>query len=186
MNKALRLIFWGYVFILFDIHIVIDLFMDPIGYLLFVSGCSKLVGAYPIAKKAKLVGLFGVFISLPSVIVNLSDANLYLGWVTYASLVFIMKLIMGYYLFLVLKDVAKAFGDRALQQRTESTFKFYVAIHLLSFALLSFSINIPDNSFVTLTIISAFGVLLMDILFLFLVRALRRVSGEQLRVNTFI
>ena len=186
MNKALQQFFWGYVFILFDIHIVIDLFTDPIGYLLFFSGCSKLVDAYPIAKKAKLVGLVGVFISLPSVIVNLSDADLQFGWSTYAILCFILKLIMGYYLFLVLRDVAKAFGDRALQQRTESTFKFYVAIHLISYAILSFSMNMQENGVVILLLASAIGVLGMDIAFLFLIRAIRRVSPEQLRVDTFI
>ena len=73
MNKALQLIFWGYVFIFFRIHIGIDLLADPIGYLLLFSGCSKLVDVYPIAKKAKFIGLVGAFVSLPSVFVNLSD-----------------------------------------------------------------------------------------------------------------
>ena len=171
---------------LFRIHIGIDLLADPIGFLLIFSGCSKLVGAYPIAKKAKFVGLVGVFVSLPSVFVNLSEADLPFGWSTYSSLLFLLKMIMGYYLFLVLRDVVKVFGDRALQQRTESNFKFYVAINLFAFVLLSFSMNMQENGVVILSLASAIGVLGMDITFLFLIRAIRRVSPEQLRVDTFI
>jgi len=186
MNKALQQIFWGYVFIFFRIHIMIDLLADPIGYCLIYAGCAKLVNAYPKANKAKMVGLIGIFVSLPSVIVNLSDTAFPFGWATYASLLFVMKIIVGYYLFVVLKDVANTFGDRALQQRTKSTFKFYVAINLFSFALISFSMNVPGDGWVALSLISSIGVLVMDILFLLLNRAIRRVSPEQLRVNTFI
>ena len=175
MNKALQQIFWGYVFIFFRIHIGIDLFADPIGLSPAFFRMFQARWCLSVAKKAKIVGLVGVFVSLPSVVVNLSEAALPFGWSTYTSLLFILKMIMGYYLFVVLKDVAKVFGDRALQQRTESTFKFYVAIHLFAFALLSFSMNISENGVVILSLFSD-RVLVMDILFLLLVGAIRRVT----------
>ncbi|WP_432363249.1 hypothetical protein [Sporosarcina sp. UB5] len=186
MNKALGQIYWGYIFIFFRIHFGIDLLADPIGYFLIYSGCSKLIKAYPVAQKAKIVALIGAFISIPSVFVNLSETTLSFSWSTYAGLLFVVKMIMGYYLFTILKDVTKTFGDRALQQRTENTFKYYVAIHLIAFALLSFSMNVSENGVFILSLASAIGVLGMDIVFFFLVGAIRRVSPEQLRVNTFI
>ncbi|MFS0690243.1 hypothetical protein AB1K89_13500 [Sporosarcina sp. 179-K 8C2 HS] len=186
MNKALRQIFWGYVFIFFRLHVGIDLLADPIGYILIFSGCSKIVEAYPVAKKAKFVALVGAFVSLPSVFVNLSEIPLTFGWSTYSGFLLVLKMVMGYYLFIVLKDVVKAFGDRALQKRTENTFKFYVAIHLFALAIQSFFMNVHGGGWVALALISLIGVLVMDILFLLLVGATRRVSPEQLRVNTLI
>ncbi|WP_252501701.1 hypothetical protein [Sporosarcina sp. Marseille-Q4943] len=186
MNKALRQIFWGYVFIFFRLHVGIDLLADPIGYILLLSGCSKLIDAYPGAKKARIVALVGIFISIPSVFVNLSETSLSIGWSSYSILLLVLKTIMGYYMFVVLKDVAEAFGDQALQGRTVNTFKFYMAIHLFALALLSFSMNVPGDGWVALSIISFIGALVMDILLLLLIGAIRRISPEQLRVNTHI
>ncbi|MCM3636200.1 hypothetical protein M3152_00605 [Sporosarcina luteola] len=186
MNKALRQIFWGYVFIFFRIHIGFDVLADPIGYFLILSGCSKLVEAYPVAKKAMIVAMIGAIFSLPSVFVNLSEIPLTFGWSTYSSFLLVLKMVMGYYLFIVLKDVTKVFGGRALHQRTENTFKFYVAIHLFALAIESFFMNVPEDGWAALSLLSLIGVLVIDILFLLLIGAIRRVSPEQLRVDTFI
>ncbi|MFC5605121.1 hypothetical protein [Sporosarcina koreensis] len=187
MNKALRYMFWGYLFIFFRLHVMIDLLMDPVGYYLIYAGCSRLVDVFPKAKKAMIVGFIGMLVSVPSVFVNLSDPALSTGWTTYALLLSAFKLITAYYLFVLLQDVVKVVGDQALQNRTNTTFTFFAAIHLITLAIMSFSMNMPGNDSDAITLL-VFGiaVVIMDILFLLLIGAIRRVSPKQLHIDTLI
>lgn len=187
MNKALRYIFWGYLLIFFRLHVMIDLLMDPLGYYLIYAGCSRLVDAFPKAKKAMIIGFIGMLVSVPSVFVNLSDPALSTGWAAYAVSLSAFKLITAYYLFVLLQDVVKVVGDQSLQNRTKTTFTFYVAVHLITLAILSFSMNMPGNDSAALTsLIFGIAVVIMDILFLLLIGAIRRVSPKQLHVDTLI
>ncbi|MCG7343711.1 hypothetical protein MHZ92_06175 [Sporosarcina sp. ACRSL] len=175
MNKALRNIFWGYLFIFFDFYIImIDVFMDPIGYYLIYLGCARIVGSYPIAKKALTVGMIGIFVSLPSAFVNLSDSELPFGWSLYASILSIFKLVIAFYLFFVLMGMAKSFGDEALFKRTQSTFKYFVTIHFAILVFMSFSMNVSGDGWIALSVILVIAGILMDILFLILIRAFSR------------
>lgn len=185
MNKALRYLFWGYLFIFFRLHVMIDLFMDPLGYYLIYAGCSRLVDAFPTAKKAMNIGFIGMLVSVPSVFVNLSDAALPIGWSIYGTFLSALKLVIAYYLFHALIDMVKMIGEQALQSRTRTTFKFYVFIHLFTLALLSFSMNVSGDGWVALLFISTIGVLLMDILFLLLIGAVRRAAPIDYRINYY-
>ncbi|MDN4606224.1 hypothetical protein [Sporosarcina highlanderae] len=182
MNKALRNIFWGYFFIFFDLYIMIDVLMDPIGYFLIYTGCARIVSAYPNAKKAMTVGMIGIFVSLPSVFVNLSDSALPLGWSLYASILSILKLVIAFYLFYVLMEMAKSFGNEALYNRTQTTFKYFVTIHFAILTVMSFSMNVSGDGWLVLSVILVVAGVLMDILFLLLIRAFLRASPD---VRTF-
>lgn len=183
MNKAFRSIFQGYLFIFLDIYIMIDLLMDPIGYFLIYTGCARIVGAYPIAKKAMTVAMIGVFVSLPSVFVNLSDSALPIGWSIYENMLSIVKLVIAFYLFQVLMAVAKMFGNEALHNRAWATFKYFVVIHFAILTVMSFSMNVSGDGWVALTVILIIAGILMDILFLLLIRAFRRVSPDDHRIS---
>lgn len=183
MNKALRYIFWGYLLIFSRLHVMIDLLMDPIGYYLIYAGCSRLVDAFPKAKKAMTVGLIGMLISVPSVFVNLSDTTLPVGWSIYGTLLSGLKLVIAYYLFNVLFDAVNMVGNQTLQHRTKTTYKFYISIHLFTLAILSFSMNVAGDGWVVLLLISTISALIMDILFLLLIGAIRRVSPKDHRIN---
>ncbi|MDW0118231.1 hypothetical protein QTL97_14960 [Sporosarcina thermotolerans] len=183
MNKALGNIFWGYLFIFFDFYIMIDLLMDPIGYFLIYTGCARIVGAYPNAKKAMTVAMIGVFVSLPTVFINLSDSALPFGWSIYESMLSILKLVIAFYLFLVLMEVAKIFGNVALHNRAQTTFKYFVTIHFAILTVMSFSMNVSGDGWVALTVILIIAGVLMDILFLLLIRAFRRVSPDNHRIS---
>lgn len=176
MNKALRYMFWGYLFIFIRIDVMIDLLADPIGYYLIYAGCAKLVDAFPKAKKGMIVGLIGMFVSVPSVFVNLSDTELPIEWSMYENLLSVLQLVVAYYLFIVLIEAAKMVGDQALQNRTQTTFNFFITIHLIALAFLSFSMNVSGDGWVAFTLITTIGALVMDILFLTLIGAIRRVS----------
>lgn len=183
MNKALRNIWLGYLFIFIDIYIMIDVFMDPIGYYLMYRGCTRIVGAYPNAKKAMTVGMIGMFVSLPSVFVNPTGPALPFGWSLYASILPILKLVIAFYLFYVLMEVAISFGEEGLYNRTQTTFKYFVTIHFATLAVMSFSMNFAGDGWAVLFVILVIAGILMDILFLFLLRAFLRASPDVRRMN---
>lgn len=183
MNSALRRIFWGYLFIFFRIHIGIDVLMDPIGYMLIFSGCARIVDEFPQAKKAMSVAIVGSVLSIPSVVVNLSDPTLPYSWSMYGIALFLMKILIAFYLFIVLTDIVATIGKPSLIVKTRSTFKIYIGFHLFAFALQSFYMNTSGAGWVVLNVLSAIGVLIMDILFLLLLRKIRNAAPSNPQIN---
>ncbi|WOV87775.1 hypothetical protein QWT69_01250 [Sporosarcina oncorhynchi] len=183
MNSALRRIFWGYFFIFFDLYIGIDLLMDPVGYLLIYSGCTKIAVAFPQSKKPRIVALVGMIASIPSVLVNLSDPVLDYSWSVYGNGLFIIKLIVAFYLFLLLMEIVKSFDMTALIQRTSTTFKYFIGFYLFTFALMSFLVNTSGDGWIVLNLIAIIGVLIMDIIFLFLLRAIRKAAPDSVQID---
>lgn len=173
MNKALQMMFWGYLFVFFRIHFGFDLLADPIGYYLLFAGSAKLIDKYPHAQKVKFTSGLGIFISFPSIFINLSENHL-IGWEMYSFALLISKLIVAYFLFAVLKSIVHDYSDRELINRTNYLFNFYVGIHLLTLFLSSFAMNVPEGLWMTAPLILGIGVVIMDIAFLLLIRAIRR------------
>lgn len=178
MNKALRYLFWGYLFIFFRIQIGIDWFADPLGYLLIASGCLLIIKQYPQAKSARIVALIGAVITIPAVFVDLSAPNLGM-WEFYSVSLFFLKLIVAYFLFDVLKIIVADYGNQRLIQRTKNVYTFYITIHLASLFLMSFSMNMPEYPWATFVVALAIGGLIMDIAFLLLLGAIRRGEPRQ-------
>src|SRR6185312_6549751 len=136
MDKALRYMFWGYLFVFFRVNIGIDWLADPIGYYLIYSGCHMLVNQYPHAKKAGNISGLGIFIAIPAVFINLSEPNLGM-WEIYSVALTFLKLIVAYFLFTVLKSIVNDYGNRVLINRVKNVYTFYIAIHLSMLLLLS-------------------------------------------------
>ncbi|WP_438297098.1 hypothetical protein [Sporosarcina sp. FA15] len=178
MDKALRYMFWGYLFIFFRVHIGFDWLADPVGYYLIYSGCFMLIDKYPHAKKAGIVAGLGIVISFPAIFVNLSAP--YLGiWEVYSLALLVLKLIVAYFLFAVLKSIVNDYANQALINQTKSVYTFYIAIHLSVQMLMSFSMNIAEDQWITLTFMLTMGALVMDIMFLLLLAAIRQAQPRQ-------
>lgn len=178
MNKALRYLFWGYLFIFFRIQIGIDWFADPLGYLFISSGCLLLLKQYPQAKKARIVAMIGAIITIPAVFVDLSAPNLGM-WEFYSVSLFFLKLIIAYFLFAVLKSIVADYGNQVLIHRTKNVYTYYIAIHLASLFLMSFSMNMPEYPWATFVVALTIGAFIMDIAFLLLLGAIRRAEPRQ-------
>ncbi|MFC5589474.1 hypothetical protein ACFPRA_11280 [Sporosarcina soli] len=173
MNKALQMMFWGYLFVFFRIHFGFDLLADPIGYYLLYAGSARLIDQYPHARKAKIAAGLGIVISFPSIFINLSEVH-HSGWEMYGSALLVLKLIVAYFIFAVLKSIVHDFADRALISRTNRVFNFYIGIHLLALFLSSFSTNVSGDLWIAFPFILGLGVVIMDIAFLLLLGAIRR------------
>lgn len=178
MNKALQYMFWGYLFIFFRIQNGFDWLPDPVGYYLIYAGCWMLVDKYPHAKKTGIVAGLGIIISFPTVFVDLSAPDLGL-WEIYSVVLVVLKLIVIYFLFTVLKSIVIDYGYQVLIDRTKTVYTFYIAIHLSVLMLMSFSMNIAEYKWSTLTFMLTMGALVMDIMFLLLLAAIRQAQPRQ-------
>ena len=106
-----------------------------------------LIDKYPHAKKAGIVAGLGIVISFPAIFVNLSAPDLGI-WEIYSLALFVLKLIVAYFLFAVLKSIVNDYANQALINRTKSVYTFYIAIHLSVLMLMSFSMNIAEDQWV--------------------------------------
>ncbi|WP_301108787.1 hypothetical protein [Sporosarcina sp.] len=177
MNKAFRLMFWGYIFVFFRIHLGIDLLADPIGYYLIYLGAGLMSERIPAAKKAETVAIVGLLISIPGMFVNLSEVTGGL-WVLYAEGLFIWKVITVYYLFGTWKSAIQHVGQSRLRQRVQITYVWYMGIHFIMMLLTAFSLNVGGSEWTSLFLFFSLMVIVMDVVLLVLIAALRRVDWE--------
>lgn len=177
MKNALNLIFWGYIIALLRIDIGIDVLPDPIGYIMIAIGCHKLYKSFTTAKKPQVIAIILIFISIPTLIVDVYQVTT-LGWLSYAFVLAIIQLILVYYLFGLFKAMAQT--NRVLTQRTNNTFVTYMIVNFLVLLQMSYSMNLPDNSFQTFYILIILCALIMEIAFLVLISIIKRDVPEEL------
>lgn len=173
MNKAYRFIFWGYLFVFFRVHIYIDLLAAPIGYYLIYSGARILSQQFSIAKRVELISFIGMLLTVPSVFVNLSEVSSG-GWMLYAQLLFVWKMIVVYYLFATWKTATQMTGFARLHSRVQLTYHLYMGVHFLMLVLMAFSLNVGGDNWTLLYMTVSVIVVCMDILLLVLIASLRR------------
>ncbi|MCM3651395.1 hypothetical protein [Metabacillus litoralis] len=122
MNQAFNRIFWGYLFVLIEIHIiVIDILADPVGYYLIFSGITMLLKNFPIAHKARKLSFALIFISIPSVFIQqnaginqLEQLSFLSGWSLYMIVLDLVKLILVFYIFQLIMTIVHKHADDGL------------------------------------------------------------------------
>lgn len=174
MAKALIFLFWGYLFVTLRIDFGIDLLPDPLGYIFISIGCFKLQDQFPVSQKAKILAIMMIFISLPTIFINVHEV-IALDWVIYSIALLVLHLILVYFTFSIFNDIVKNY-TQAIIERTQHTFTIYMSVHLIQLLYLSFSMNIPENISLVIEIILAIITLIMTIVFLVLIRAIRKYS----------
>lgn len=186
MSEAFKKIFWGYLVVLIEIHfLVIDIFPDPLGYYLIFSGISMLLKYFPIGYKAKNMALVLIFISIPTVFIEqnagadqLGQIPFLSGWPLYMTVFGVLKLILVFYIFQLMMVIVKKHGDSALLTHTTKTYYAYILVMVLTMIAHSFSINFSTDQYMVVTIISLVLGLIMEIVFLVLLRKMRLIDCE--------
>lgn len=183
MNEAFSKIFWGYLFVLFEIHIfVIDILPEPVGYYLIFSGVSMLLNDFPIGQKAKNIALALIFISIPTVFLQQNtgaDQLVQLPFLSalsiYMTVLGVLKLILVFYIFQLIMAIVQHHGDDGLIARSKKTFNTYIIVMVLTIIVHSFSINFAMDQFMAVSIILIIVGFIMEIVFLVLLRKMRKI-----------
>ncbi|CQR46806.1 hypothetical protein BN1058_01081 [Paraliobacillus sp. PM-2] len=184
MKQAINRIFWGYLFVLIEIHIImIDILAEPVGYWLIFSGVTMLQKDFTIAHKARKLSLVLIFISTPTVFVQqnagtdqLGQLSFLSGWSLYMIVLGLVQLILVFYIFQLIMVIVHKHGDTELIRRSARTFSTYIIVMLITELFNTFTINFSGDALAGITIVIIIISFIMQISFLILLLALRKIN----------
>lgn len=177
MKGSLSQILIGSIFIFLAIRVGVDLLADPIGYFLIAAGCYKLGEVFKDGRVAAYIAMGMIFFSMPSVMIdfNLVDSG---PWYYYSNFLFAAELVLVFYLFRMLKEIAVKGGDNALEGRTRRLFNIYIPANLLMLGLGAVMAVYYSDSLQILAFILVIALLVLNIAFLLLLNAFRKSVKE--------
>jgi len=169
----------GFLLILLDIHIFIDVLPDPVGYLLIGAGIVKLGTGELQARRAEMTTYIMMVLSLPTlflsgeVLQHMQSASM--GWVLYGFVMSIGDLILVYFVFrMLLHEVEYPIYQEENQNRVRKMMIIYMSIALSITVLQPFLLNMEQNTAMVLGIMSIVLFLIVHIAFLVLLRVLQK------------
>ncbi len=178
MKKAINLLFWGYLVVLVRIDFGLDVLPVPLGYFIIATGCKQLEKKYPVAQKAWGFTTAMIFISFPTIFLDVHQQT-HILWKTYSLFIMIGQLIVVYFILSLLKDIVLDYGNSIFSQRLKLMTKIYIISHLLYFTASTFTLNIALDDWLFFMTIFMFVILIMDIIFLVLLREVRKIATNK-------
>ena len=180
--RGFRQVFWGLILILIEIHIIaFDLLADPIGYYLIFTGVSVLNDHFGLASRARFISLALLLVSIPMVFIEngaIQQMGAFSGWNIYQNALEILNLVLVFFLFQLMLEVARVKGVSELPKRTMTTFKFYMGTMFLVLFSSTFAVNMTTDFLVPYELISVLLSLSMYIVFLLLVSEYSKLTDE--------
>lgn len=176
MRSAFSMIFWGFLLTLLEIHIqFIDILPDPVGYFLIFLGLRDLVEKYPSGKNAQVLAAILGVLSIPTVFINESGSTNpmetpFTTWWVYSEIMMITNLILIFFIFQLMLKIADDYQNESLETYTRKFFKVYIWTNIFLLIFNSFFINLPREVAITLTVISLVFFIIIEIMFLVLLR----------------
>ncbi|MDN4075114.1 hypothetical protein [Fictibacillus terranigra] len=172
--------------ILIEIHIVaLDILPDPAGYYLVFSGIVMLKKDSPAVAKAKYLALGLVFLSIPAVFIQQNSMGSTAEkvfdlsfWPIYTQVIAILKLILVFYVFNILLDIARRKGDQQLCASARHRLIAYMAVMLILNITLPFTMNFIGTLVTAYTVLFLLLSLLAEIMFLLLLRKYRKIFSS--------
>ncbi|MCF6136393.1 hypothetical protein [Pseudalkalibacillus berkeleyi] len=180
MKEAFSKLFWGFLFILIEIHFIwIDILADPIGYFLIYLGLAKLTEMFKIQNFSRVLAILLIVISLPTVFMdqtknNGSSMSGMIEWSMYEQALGLAKLVLTYFVLKVMLEVAKQIGNNDLQGVTLKFFKIYMPTMVIISFVQPFLMNMHSKMQIGVTLFSAIVSLILNIIFLVILRKFRK------------
>ncbi|MGM7700398.1 hypothetical protein ACSVDE_01665 [Pseudalkalibacillus sp. Hm43] len=185
MNKTFKKLFWGFLFVLVEIHLfVIDILPDPIGYLFIYLGLLEIRDTYGKSNLSRPISMILLVVSVPTVFINQSNVNESALFMQLNGLEFyeyglgLAKLVLTFYVFKLLVNVAEEIGDIELKQYTQKLFNIYIVLMLIFQIAHAFFMNMYGDLLAGAIIASAILSIVLDIFFLVLLRRFGKKEGR--------
>ena len=176
MRNAFKYILTGYILIFLDIHLIIDILPDPIGYFMILLGTRKIElnesGMHP----TRIVAALLLFLSMPTVLIN---PQLYQNqtpewWGIYTTATGVLDLILVYFLFQLIKRVVELLNSPELTIKTENTYKGYMVVMLSILFIQTFLTNLSEHTATGFAIFIILVGVITQITFLVFLRTLQK------------
>jgi hypothetical protein len=157
-------LYWGFIFIAFSFRIQgFDILPDIVGYLLFASAFSNLVSSsthFSVASKYNIIMIILSFFSIYQRPVQGGGVHLGIFSIPLAIAAFIISLLVVYYLFMGIKDMAEK--EQQLDLASESSEKWNQFLILRIASLFSFIlILIPALSLVYIIVMFVASIIIL-------------------------
>lgn len=181
MDELLKKILLGYLFVIFEVHIIfVDILPEPVGYYWIYMSLLSLEKMYDLTNKGSKMALLLTFLSIPSMFIQRNNQGVDLVFdqiSTYYEPIFtILGVILTFFVFQAMVEVAKEKGSLDIQKRTKMTFSIYMVIMFLNEFLKPFTYNVQNEIFGFALITTMLIGTVVQIVFLFLVFRFRKIE----------
>jgi len=178
MRVAFKYIIIGFLLILFDIHVFIDILPDPVGYLMIFIGTRKLEFKGSSTHPTSVVASILIFASLPTIFLDAQffSQQVSIGewWGIYRNVLSLLDIILVYFLFQLIKDVVKTLNSFELIRKTEKMYKWYMIVMLTVLFIQPFLLNINGQAAIGLMLLVVACALITQISFIFFLRNIQK------------
>lgn len=182
MKINFKQMFWGFVFILLEIHLIyIDILPEPIGYYLIFASLVGVPSESRTGNLLKKLLIMLVLISIPTVFiqqnVNGNELGSFVGisiWDTYTFFLEILKLVIVFLVVQLIMTVVSTLGDEFLISRSSQTFKIYMTVMLFITLFNTFAMNLSRDIITGFLFFTIPLGLIMEIMFLVLLWKLHK------------
>ena len=176
MRSAFKYILTGYILIFLDIHLIIDILPDPIGYFMILLGTRKIELNESTMHPTRIVATLLLFLSMPTVFINpqFFQNQIPEWWGIYTTGMGVLDLIMVYFLFQLIKRVVELLNSPELTIKTENTYKGYMVVMLIILFIQPFLTNMSEHTATGFAIFLGLTGFITQIIFLVFLRTLQK------------
>lgn len=187
MRQGFKQLIIGFLFILLEVHVIVDILPDFIGYIFIYNGI-KLIATQtnqPYEKLKNLCILLAV-LSVPSFFLN--DQTIpQIKWLEYYPILLsLIKILLMYYLFNFLGLVVKFLPAEEAIERTNRMYYWYMVVTLGALLVQSFLMNMPMNANALLLFIVMLASFIIEISFLVYLRNIQKQFPKDGVVEKFV
>ncbi|SDN39584.1 hypothetical protein SAMN05518871_10541 [Psychrobacillus sp. OK028] len=187
MRQGFKQLIIGFLFVFLKIQIVVDILPDFIGYIFIYNGIKQIATLSSQSyEKLKILCIVLAIISVPNFFLNEQMIPQFEWLVYYPSLLSLFKIVLVYYLFVLLRVVVKLLPTDEALNRTNRMFTWYMIVTLGTSLTQSFLMNIPMDISMTLMIIVIGASFIIEISFLVYLRNIQKQFPKDNMIEKFV
>lgn len=176
-------LYWGLIIILLDIRIMgFDVLPDLWGYIMILSALSSLESSHKGFGKAKPFAIVLLILSIMDIYQINGNAlngftvnNTTIIFMMITTVAIAMDIFMVYYITISIMELAENSNLNELYEITLCRTKSYVVSNLIFLAIIPFTLNMPQDIVIGISIVSGLVVFVVKILFVNLIRMTSKV-----------
>ncbi|MFE6169271.1 hypothetical protein [Viridibacillus arvi] len=186
MSEGFKHLFIGYLFLLINIYIVVDIMPNFIGYILISSGIAKIAAEGKETMRAQLLAILLAVYSLPHFFLQ-DQVRASYNWGEYYDLSYgLLQVIQVYFLFVVIQSVFTSLAAVKLSKITNKIGIWYLSIHLLSLFTMTLIINTLGMLQVTFLFIMSALPLIINIVFIIYLRKMQKRTVKSIAIDNLV
>jgi hypothetical protein len=187
MRQGFKQLIIGFLLVFLKIQIIVDVLPDFIGYIFIYNGIKQIANLSTQSyDKLKILCITLAIISVPNFFLNdqMIQQSEWLKY--YPSLLALVKIVLVYYLFILLRGVAKLLPIEEALYRTNRMFSWYMVVMLSTLLTQPFLMNIPMNISIQLMIIVIVTSFIIEISFLVYLRKIQKQFSKDSIIEKFV